>query len=132
MACPSVSPSLARELVDLERGRIVGYQTPSVAAAKQATTKNSIVMSPAADPIATGFVVSFARPASNITGVASATAEVAGKNLDLIREVLPTVRKIAVLGNAIDPFHRPFLESIVLAARALPIRDRAYPGAWQR
>ena len=112
-------PSLARELVDLNVDVIVGYQTPSVAAAKQATTKIPIVMSPAADPIATGFVASFARPAGNITGVASATAEVAGKNLDLIREVLPTVHKIAVLGNVIDPFHQPFLESIALAAGAL-------------
>jgi putative ABC transport system substrate-binding protein len=112
-------PSLARELVDLNVDVIVGYQTPCVAAAKQATTRIPIVMSPAADPIATGFVASFARPGGNITGVASATAEVAGKNLDLIREVLPSVHRVAALGNAIDPFHQPFFESIMLAARAL-------------
>lgn len=111
--------SLARELVELNVDVIVGYQSPCVAAAKQATSRIPIVMSPAADPIATGFVASIARPAGNITGVASATAEVAGKNLALIREVLPGVHKIAALGNAIDPFHKPFLESIMLAAQTL-------------
>jgi putative ABC transport system substrate-binding protein len=110
-------PLLARELVDLKVDIIVGYQTPCVAAAKQATTEIPIVMSPAADPIGTGFVTSFARPEGNITGMASATAETAGKNLDLMREVLPSMRRAAALGNAIDPFHKPFLESIMSAAR---------------
>jgi putative ABC transport system substrate-binding protein len=112
-------PSLARELVDLNVDVIVGYQTPCVAAAKQATTKIPIVMSPSADPIGSGFVASFARPGGNITGMASATVEMAGKNLELIREVLPAVRRVGALGNATDPFHKAFFEGILSAARAL-------------
>jgi putative ABC transport system substrate-binding protein len=117
---------LARELVDLKVDIIVGYQTPSVAAAKQATTEIPIVMSPAADPIGTGFITSFARPGGNITGMTSATAETAGKNVDLIREVLPTARRIAALGNAIDPFHKPLFESIMSAGRALDLEIKPF------
>jgi putative tryptophan/tyrosine transport system substrate-binding protein len=112
-------PSLARELVDLNVDVIVGYQTPCVTAAKQATAKIPIVMSPGADPIGSGFVASFARPGGNITGMAAATVEMTGKNLELIREVLPAVRRVAALGNASDPFHKAFFESIMSAASAL-------------
>ena len=66
-------------------------------------------MCPAADPIATAFVQSFARPGGNITGVTTATAELAGKNLDLIREVLPAVLRVGVVRNAAYPFHKPYL-----------------------
>jgi putative ABC transport system substrate-binding protein len=111
--------SLARELVTLKVDIIVGFQTPSVAAAKEATTEIPIVMCPAADPIGTGFVGSFARSGGNITGMTTATAELAGKNLDLIREALPAVRRVGVLGNALDPFHKPFLEHVASAARTL-------------
>ena len=111
--------SLARELVALKVDAIVGFQTPSVVTAKEATTEVPIVMGPAADPIGTGLVASFARPGGNITGVTTATAELAGKNLDLIREVLPAVRRVGVIGNSIDPFHKPFLEYVASAARAL-------------
>lgn len=111
--------SLARELVALKVDVIVGFQTPSVAAAKAATAEIPIVMCPAADPIGTGFIKSFARPGGNITGMTTATAELAGKNLDLIREALPAVRRIGVVGNALDPFHKPFLEHVASAARIL-------------
>lgn len=114
-------PSLARELVDLKVDTIVAYQTPCVAAAKQATTKIPIIMSPAADPIGTGFVASLGRPGGNITGVSSATGETASKNLDLIREVLPVARRVAALGNLIDPFHKVFVESIMSGGRTLNI-----------
>jgi putative ABC transport system substrate-binding protein len=111
--------SQARDLAAIKVDVIVGFQTPSVAAAKQATTEIPIVMCPAADPIAAGFVTSFARPGGNITGMTTATGEIAGKNLDLIREAMPAVRRIAALGNAIDPFHKPFLANIASAAPAL-------------
>jgi putative ABC transport system substrate-binding protein len=111
--------SLARELVALKVDAIMGFQTPAVVAAKEATTEIPIVMCPAADPIGTGLVVSYARPGGNITGMTTATAELAGKNLDLIREALPAVRRVGVIGNAIDPFHKPFLEYVASAARAL-------------
>ncbi len=121
--------SLARELVTLKVDAIVGFQTPAVVAAKEATTEIPIVMCPAADPIGTGLVVSFARPGGNITGMTTATAEVAGKNLDLIREVLPAVRRVGVIGNTLDPFHRPFLEMSRLQ-RELLISSQKSP--WRR
>ena len=96
--------SLARELATLPVDVIVAFQTPVVAAAKEATTQTPIVMCPAQDPIELGFVQSFARPGGNITGMTTATAELAGKNLQLIREVFPAVRRVGIVGNAADVF----------------------------
>jgi putative ABC transport system substrate-binding protein len=76
-------------------------------------------MCPAADPIGTGLVASFARPGGNITGVSTATLETAGKNLELIRESLPAVRRVGLLGNALDPFHTPFVDYVTKAAQSL-------------
>jgi putative ABC transport system substrate-binding protein len=110
---------LARELAALDVDVIVAFQTPAVAAAKAATATIPIVMCPAQEPVRMGFVASFARPGGNITGVTTATADLAAKNLDLVREALPAVRRIGVLGNPGDPFHKPFLESIEAAAQKL-------------
>jgi putative ABC transport system substrate-binding protein len=66
-----------------------------------------------------GFVASFARPGGNITGTTTATADTAAKNLEIIREALPAVRRLGAIGNPIDPFHKPFLESIEAAAPKL-------------
>jgi putative ABC transport system substrate-binding protein len=111
--------SLTRELAALPVDVIVAFQTPVVAAAKAATTQTPIVMCPAQNPIALGFVQSIARPGGNITGMTTATDEITAKNLELIREVLPAVRRIGVIGNAADPFHKPFLTSVEAAARTL-------------
>ena len=111
--------SLVRELAALPVDVIVAFQTPVVAAAKAANTQTPIVMCPAQNPIALGFVQSIARPGGNITGMTTATDEIAAKNLELIREVFPAVRRVGVIGNAADPFHKPFLASIEAAARTL-------------
>jgi putative ABC transport system substrate-binding protein len=124
MGSAGMLTSLARDLAALKVDVIVGYQTPSVVAAKEATTDIPIVMCPAADPIGTGLVASFARPGGNITGMTTATAELAGKNLELVRETLPAVRRVGVIGNALDPFHKPFLEHVTSAARALDFEIR--------
>jgi putative ABC transport system substrate-binding protein len=110
---------LARELATLPVEVIVAFQTPVVAAAKAATTQTPIVMCPAQNPIALGFVQSFARPGGNITGMTTATDEIVAKNLELIREVLPAVQRVGVIGNSADPFHKPYLAAIEAAARAL-------------
>jgi putative ABC transport system substrate-binding protein len=110
---------LARELATRPVDVIVAFQTPSVVAAKAATAQIPIVMCPAQDPVELGFVQSFARPGGNITGMTTATAELAAKNLELIREVLPTARRLGVVGNTADPFHKPFLAHIEAAARTL-------------
>ncbi len=121
---PERLPSLARELVDMKVDAIVGYQSPCVAAARKATSQIPIIMSPAADPLGTGFVASIARPGGNVTGISSGTAEYAGKNLDLIRAALPAVRKVGVFGNSIDPFHTSFLNSVTAAAKKLGLEIR--------
>ena len=109
----------AGELVALKVDLIVAWQTPAVIAAKEATSEIPIIMSPAGDPVGTGLIASLARPGGNLTGFSGATAELAGKNLELIREVLPSARRVGVLANAADPFHKPFLAHIEAAARTL-------------
>jgi putative ABC transport system substrate-binding protein len=109
---------LARELVALKVDVIVGFQTPAVTAAKEATTETPIVML-AGDPVGTGLVASLARPGGNITGMAGAGAELGAKMLELIREVLPSKRRVSVLANAPDPFHKPFVQHIESAGRSL-------------
>lgn len=115
----------ARELVDLKVDVIVGFQTPAVAAAKEATTEIPIVMGAAGDPVGTGLVASLARPGGNVTGMAGAGAELGAKMLELMREVLPRLRRVAVLANAPDPFHKPFVQHIDSAGRSLGLTIQA-------
>jgi putative tryptophan/tyrosine transport system substrate-binding protein len=111
---------IAVELVADKVDVIVAYPTPAASAAKQATKEVPIVIV-AGDPIATGLIDSLARPGGNITGVSGVAAEVATKNLEMVREVLPFARRAAVLANANDPFHLPFLDTIQAAASTLQI-----------
>jgi putative ABC transport system substrate-binding protein len=112
---------LAADLVGLDVDVIVASETPAVFAAKRATSLIPIVMAPAGDPLGTGLVASLARPGANITGLSAATAELAGKSLELIREILPSVRRVAALADPTNPFSKSFLEQIHLAARSIPI-----------
>ncbi len=112
---------LADELVRLKVDLIVAFQTPAVAAAKQATPDIPIVMATAGDPVANRLIANLARPGGNITGMASATAETGGKTLELIRELLPKARRVAVLANTTDPFTTPFLEHIGRGGSAVSI-----------
>ena len=109
----------AAELVALKVDVIVAALTPAIQAAKQATSDIPIVMAPAGEPVGTGLVASLARPGGNVTGVSAATAELAGKTLELIREALPSARRVAVLANEADPLAKPFLEQIGQGARKL-------------
>jgi putative tryptophan/tyrosine transport system substrate-binding protein len=111
-------PELAAELVRLKVDLIVIGGTPAALAAKQATSDIPIVMAFAGNPVEAGLVVSLARPGGNITGMARFTAELAGKCVALIREMLPAAHRVAVLVNAPDPFSKPFLEQIRLAGAA--------------
>jgi putative ABC transport system substrate-binding protein len=114
-------PVRAAELVRLKVDVIVTSLTPPALAAKQATSDIPIVMAPAGDPVSTGLVASLARPGGNVTGVSAASAEIAGKNLELIREVIPSARRVAVLAHKADPFSKPFLQQIAEGARTLGI-----------
>ena len=111
-------PELATELVRLKVDIIVTWFTPTAVAAKQATHEIPIVMAETGDPIGTGLVASLPRPGGNVTGIASATAELAGKSVQLIRDMLPRARRVTALANATDPFSKPFLEQIELGGEA--------------
>jgi putative tryptophan/tyrosine transport system substrate-binding protein len=103
---------MARDLVALKADVLVAYQTPAAMAAKAATTETPIVLGQVADPVAGGLVKSLSHPGGNITGVSGAAADIVAKNLELLKEAVPGVRRIAVLANEPDPFHKRFVESI--------------------
>jgi putative ABC transport system substrate-binding protein len=112
-------PELAAELVRLKVDLIVTWFTPAATAAKQATREIPIVMALVGDPVATGLVESLARPGGNVTGMAGVAAELAGKCVELIRDMVPSARRVAALVNAPDPFSKPFLEKIQLGGTAM-------------
>lgn len=114
-------PALAAGLVRSRADVIVGYFTPTVKAAKQATAEIPIVMAGVGDPVGTGLVASLARPGGNITGVSLAAAEIAGKSLELVREIFPAARAVAVLVNTDDPYTRQLLRQTTLAAKKLAL-----------
>lgn len=101
--------SLATEFVELKVDVIVATLSPAVQAAKNATATIPIVMAPAGDPVGQGFVTSLARPGGNITGVTGLSAELSGKRLQLLRDLIPNLNRVAVLINGDDPFAKPFL-----------------------
>ena len=116
---PDLQLDKAAELVRLKVNLIVTFFTPSALAAKQATRDIPIVMAGAGDPVATGLIASLARPGGNVTGQSSGGAEVAGKSLELIRELIPAVRRVGVLADESDPFAKPYVAQISQAARSV-------------
>ena len=95
---------IAAEFVRLKVDVIVTHSTAPVIAAKQATSPIPIVFaSVAADPVGIGLVASLARPGGNITGISSLTAELAGKRLEILRELIPFVHRLAIMTHADAP-----------------------------
>jgi putative tryptophan/tyrosine transport system substrate-binding protein len=82
---------------------IVTYGTPSILAAKQATSTIPIVFAAAGDPLRTGLVASLARPGGNVTGLSLLATDLTGKRIELLREVVPDLHRLAVLGNVGNP-----------------------------
>jgi putative ABC transport system substrate-binding protein len=113
---PDLQLEKAAELVRLKVDLIVTFFTPAALAAKHATRDIPIVMAGAGDPVATGLVASLARPGGNVTGQSSGGAEVAGKSVELIRELIPSARRVGVLADDSDPFAKPYVTQIGLAA----------------
>src|SRR5262245_40830242 len=99
---PDRLPGLAAELVRLKVDVIFAVTTPAVQAAKKATTTVPIV-TVSGDPVGFGFVASLARPGGNITGLANLTPELVGKRLELLKEVVPRISRVAVLWNPDNP-----------------------------
>jgi putative ABC transport system substrate-binding protein len=114
-------PVLAAELVALKVDLIVTHALPGSLAAKQATTTIPIVMAAAGDPVASGIVPSLARPGGNITGSSFFVAELAAKRLEMLKEAVPHIRRVAVLLNPDNPVNRPILNEMELAAKSLKV-----------
>ena len=111
-------PELAAGLVRLNVDVIVPWFTPAAVAAKEATRKIPIVCALCGDMVGTGLVESLARPGGNVTGASSLNPELAAKAVDLIREMVPSAHRVAVLANAPDPFSKQFLKQIQRAGEA--------------
>jgi putative ABC transport system substrate-binding protein len=94
---------LAAEFARLKVDLIVAATTPAVIAAKQATSVIPIVITTANDPVGTGLVASLARPGGNVTGLSNQLADTAAKRLELLRQVVPGLRRLAILGNVGNP-----------------------------
>ena len=115
-------PQLATELMSSQVDVVVATFTPCALAAKQATATIPIVMAAVADPIAVGLVTSLARPGGNVTGFSNMAAETAAKSVELFRDMLPSIGRVAALANPADPFTTPFVEQVRLAGRSAGIR----------
>jgi putative ABC transport system substrate-binding protein len=96
-------PEIAAELVRLKVDVIVTSGTPSTLAAKQATSVIPIIFAVAGDPVATGLVASLAQPGGNVTGLSSQVSDTASKRLELLREVVPDLRRLAIIDNVGSP-----------------------------
>jgi putative tryptophan/tyrosine transport system substrate-binding protein len=115
-------PDLAAELVDLKVDLIVASGTPASAAAKRATETIPIVMGGlAAHPTETGFVASLSRPGGNITGMSLMTTQLSGKRLELFKEIVPGLARVAVFWNPPNPTYGPVLREFEVAARTLGV-----------
>jgi putative ABC transport system substrate-binding protein len=111
-AQPKAATPFCHRPVHLKADVIIAALTPAVQAARHATSDISIVMAAAGDPVATGLISSLARPGGNITRVSGVAIETAGKRLELIRELVPWVRRVAVVANESDPFALPFVAQL--------------------
>ena len=119
---PERLPALAAELVRLKVDVIVTGGAPAPEAAKQATSTIPIVFAVAGDPVAVGLVASLARPGGNITGLANMAPEVVGKQLELLKEVVPRVSRVSVLQNPGNRGSAVVLREAEGAARTLGLQ----------
>jgi putative tryptophan/tyrosine transport system substrate-binding protein len=115
-------PALAAELVRLNVEIIVTGGSTSTGAAKEATTTIPIVMAQVNDPVGSGFVASLARPGGNITGLSTLAPEISGKQLELLKEIVPRLSRAAVFGTSTAPGNAQALRETELAAAALGVQ----------
>jgi putative ABC transport system substrate-binding protein len=121
---PERLPALAAELVQLPVDVIVATTGLGAQAAKNTTTTIPIVMVSGADPVAIGLVTSLARPGGNITGLSLMNAELAGKQLQLLKEATASLARVAVLWNARDAVMTNIFSEIQTAAPGLGVTVR--------
>jgi len=119
---PERLPILAAELVRLKVEVIVTGGPTATRTAKEATNTVPVVMSQDNDPVGNGFVVSLARPGGNITGLATLSPELSGKRLELLKEIVPKLNRVAVLGTSTNPGNAQGLKETELAAKAFRVQ----------
>jgi len=115
-------PALAAALVRLKVDVIVTSGSQETIAAKKATNTIPIVMINVGDPVGSGFVTSLARPGKNITGLSTVSPELSGKRLELLKEIIPNLSRVAVLGESTSPDNAISLKELELAAQALKVK----------
>jgi putative tryptophan/tyrosine transport system substrate-binding protein len=117
--------AFAAELVELRVDVIVAHLTPAVRATMVATQTIPIIMAPAGAPVQSGLIDSLAHPGGNVTGLSAMDAELGGKRLQLLRDVVPNLARVAVLASSgpfSRPFVRPFVDDMEAAATIAGIR----------
>src|SRR3954452_19201462 len=112
-------PNLAVELVRLKVDVLVAPTSAAAKAAMDATTTIPIVMAGSGDPVGLGLVASLARPGGNVTGPSMMNTEIIGKRMQLLKEVVPGLARVAVLANSVNPIHTLFWRETEPAARDL-------------
>ncbi|MGZ8435099.1 MAG: ABC transporter substrate-binding protein [Candidatus Binatia bacterium] len=115
-------PALVAELVRLKVDIIVTAGPIPTRAAKEATSTIPIIMAQDPDPVGSGFVASLARPGGNITGLSTLAPELSGKRLELLKETVPKVSRVAVLGTSTYPGNAQSLKEVELAAAAFKVQ----------
>ena len=115
-------PALAAELVRLKVDIIITGGEPATRAAKEATVTIPIVMSQVGDPVGSGFVASLARPGGNITGSSTFAPELSGKRLELLKEIIPRLSRVAVFGTSTQTDSAQLLREVELAAKTFGMK----------
>jgi ABC-type uncharacterized transport system substrate-binding protein len=115
-------PALATELVGLKVDVIVTAGAAVTRPVKQTTSTIPIVMTNEDDPVGTGFVASLARPGGNITGLSTFSPELSGKRLELLKETIPRLSRVAVFGTSTNPGYAQVVKETELAAGALKVK----------
>jgi putative ABC transport system substrate-binding protein len=116
---------IATEFARLKVDVIATYGTPQVIAAKQATSVIPIVFALVGDPVGAGLVASLARPGANVTGLSLQTTDTASKRLELLREIVPNVHRLAILTNVGNPANQLEMGELQTAARTLGLEVSA-------
>jgi putative ABC transport system substrate-binding protein len=114
-------PEMAAELVRLQVDVIVTLAPQATLAAKQATQSIPIVFVAMGDPVASGVVPSLARPGANVTGTTRMISEMSAKHVELLKEAVPSLSKLAILWNPTNSSHTPALQAVEAAARSLSL-----------
>ena len=115
-------PAQAAELVRLKLDIIVSSGSTPTRTARAATSTIPIVMSNDNDPVGDGFVASLARPGGNISGLSNFAPELSGKRLEILREVLPKLARVAVIGTSTNPAYAQVIKEVELTANALGVK----------